>query len=190
MFSSRACKWPQIKPSANPQYIRRRLNEETVATKANPASWKGFPRSASKKLDFRSVLRAMTRLNPSISIIASGRTCVVGSMEGGCSLGGVASQAVDLIRRYVPLKADFGDLRLFGFLLFSTVPGQADRALPGDLMRSMQRCYWSCIQQARHFLPWEASVSSGFGQAPLVFRPVMTPGAWGNIVCSFECCPK
>lgn len=67
-----------IKPSANPQYIRRRLNEETVATKA-----------------------------------------------------------VDLIRRYVPLKAD--------------------RALPGDLMRSMQRCYWSCIQQA-----------------PLVFRPVMT----------------
>mmetsp|Transcript_134388 Transcript_134388/g.318571 ORF Transcript_134388/g.318571 Transcript_134388/m.318571 type:complete len:836 (+) Transcript_134388:53-2560(+) len=67
-----------IKPSANPQYVRRRLNEETVATKA-----------------------------------------------------------VDLIRRYVPLKAD--------------------RALPGDLMRSMQRCYWSCIQQV-----------------PLVFRPVMT----------------
>eukprot|EP00439_Symbiodinium_sp_Y106_P035215 s275_g4.t1 len=67
-----------IKPSANPQYVRRRLNEETVATKA-----------------------------------------------------------VDMIRRYVPLKAD--------------------RALPGDLMRSMQRCYWSCIQQA-----------------PLVFRPVMT----------------
>ncbi|CAE7338839.1 ytbD [Symbiodinium sp. CCMP2456] len=67
-----------IKPSANPQHVRRRLNEETVAAKA-----------------------------------------------------------VDLIRRYVPLKAD--------------------RALPGDLMRSMQRCYWSCIQQA-----------------PLVFRPVMT----------------
>ncbi|CAE7454643.1 PCLO [Symbiodinium natans] len=67
-----------IKPSAHPQHVRRRLKEETLAKKA-----------------------------------------------------------VDLIRRYVPLKAD--------------------RALPGDLMRSMTSCFWSCIQQV-----------------PLVFRPVMT----------------
>ena len=99
-----------------------------------------------------------------------------------------------MIRRYVPLKADFGDPHLFEFqLLLSAVPGQADRALPGDLMRSMQRCYWSCIQQVRRSFPWAPSAQraqSGFAQAPLVFRPVMTQGAWGNIMGFIKCCPQ